>query len=187
MWTPSIQLILKVAENEKCLYEANDPRCRYPQWPYRKGRSKKGEFPVMVARQHFIDQGYNVWVSGQSKLEIDAFILAMFPGARQKRDRSYLKMVEVFGEKEIDRFIAIVEKQKEKANLPRHGGDPDLFVENPKIPDNRFFVEVKAEDFTGKRHYKDDLNDQQRLVFPLIEKYLKCEVRLAPVQIVNST
>ena len=56
----------------------------------------------------------------------------------------------------------------------------------PRSPNDRFFVEVKAEDFTHMHHYKDDLNDQQRLVFPLIEKYLKCQVRLAKVQIVDS-
>jgi hypothetical protein len=186
MWTPSSEFILRVPKNEKRLYEDNDPLCCYPQWPFRKGRSKKGEFPVIVVRKHFINRGYKVWVSGTSKLGIDSFTLAMFPGARQQGDQSYLNMIGMFGKKTVENFIAIVEKKKETAGLCRHGGDPDLFVLNPQNPIDRFFVEVKAEDFTGRHHYKDDLNDQQRLVFPLIEYHLKCEVRLAKVQIVDT-
>lgn len=187
VWTPCIEFTLQVSEEEKCLYKANDPRSLYHthRWIYRKGRHKGGEFPVVVVRKHLMNQGYRVWVSGQSKLGIDAFILAMFPGLRQKHDQSYLTMVEVFGEEKIDQFIAIVEQEKKKHGLPRHGGDPDLFVQNPERPNDKFFVEVKAEDLTHTRHYKDDLNDQQRLVFPLIEKYLKCEVWVAKVQIVR--
>lgn len=186
MWTPSSEFILKVPKNEKSLYEDNDPRCLYPQWPFRKGRHNKGEFPVVVARDHFIHRGYKVWVSGTSKLGIDAFTLAMFPRARRKGDHSYLKMVDVFGEKTVEVFNKIVEKQKKKVNLVSHGGDPDLFVQDPENPNDRFFVEVKAEEFTHVHYYKDNLNDQQCLVFPLIEKYLKCQVRLARVQIVDS-
>lgn len=139
-----------------------------------------------MVRKHFIDRGYKVWVSGQSKIGIEAFILAMFPGARWKRDDSYLIMVDVFGEETIKKFIAIVEQEKKKVGLRRHGGDPDLFVQNSQNKDERFFVEVKAEDFTRSRLYKDDLNDQQRLVFALIEKHLKCQVRIAKVQIIKS-
>jgi len=126
-----------------------------------------------------------VWVSGQSKLGIDAFILAMFPSARETRDQSYLNMVKVFGEKNLDRFIAIVEQEKKKCGLARHGGDPDLFVQSTQNPSDRFFVEVKAEDLTGRRRYQDKLNKQQHLLFPLIEKELKCQVRVAKVQIVS--
>jgi hypothetical protein len=140
-----------------------------------------------VVREYFIHRGYGVWVSGTSKLGIDAFTLAMFPGARRKGDPSYLKMVDVFGEKTVEAFNKIVEKQKKEANLVRHGGDPDLFVQDSDNPNDRFFVEVKAEDLTHKHYYKDNLNDQQLLVFPLIEKHLKCQVRLARVQIVDST
>lgn len=184
-WIPGSEFTLRVSEAEKRLYKANDPRSVYHayRWIYQKGRHKGGEFPVVVVRKHFMDQGYRVWVSGQSKLGIDAFILVMFPGLRQNRDQSYLTMIEVFGEKKIDQFITIAEQEKKRYHLPRHGGDPDLFVLNPAKPNDKFFVEVKAEDFSHMRHYKDDLNDQQRLVFPLIEKLLKCQVRLAKVQI----
>ena len=135
MWTPSSEFILKVPKDEKRLYEHNDPRCPYPQWPFRKGRHNKGEFPVVVVREHFIHRSYKVWVSGTSKLGIDAFTLAMFPGARRKGDLSYLKMVDVFGEKTVEAFNKIVEKQKKKVNLVSHGGDPDLFVQDPEKPE----------------------------------------------------
>jgi len=189
-WAPSTEFTLPpVSEEQKRLYMVNDPSCIYHpyRWPYLKGRHKRGEFPVVVVRKHFIDQGYEVWVSGQSKLGIDAFILAMFPGARQKRDQSYLNIVGVFGKETVDKFLAIVEHEKKKYGLPRHGGDPDLFVQNTQEPSDRFFVEVKAEDFTGKRLYRDNLNKQQHLLFTLIEKHLKCQVRLAKVQIVTDS
>ena len=188
-WTPSIEFSLQVSAEQKRLYKANDPRSIYydDRWIYQKGRHKGREFPVIVIRKHFKDQGYKVWVSGQSKLGIDAFILTMFPGARQKRDQSYLNMVEVFGMRMIEEFIAIVEERKKQEGLPRHGGDPDLFVQHPQNRIDKFFVEVKAEDFTGTRRYEDKLNKQQLLVFPLIENHLKCEVRLAKVQIATDT
>jgi hypothetical protein len=188
-WAPSTEFSLQVSGEQKRLYKDNDPQSIYygDRWIYRKGRHKAGEFPVVVVRKHFKDQGYRVWVSGQSKLGIDAFILTMFPGARQRRDQSYLNMVEVFGMKTIEEFIAIVEARKRKEGLPRHGGDPDLFVRHPQNRTDRFFIEVKAEDLTSARRYEDKLNKQQIHVFPLIEKHLKCQVRLAKVQIVTDT
>jgi len=96
-------------------------------------------------------------------------------------------MIEVFGTKMIEEFIAIVEARKKKEGLPRHGGDPDLFVQHPENRIDRFFIEVKAEDLSSTRRYQDKLNKQQLLVFPLIEKHLKCQVRLAKVQIVVDT
>jgi len=119
VWTASSEFALQVSEEQKRLYKANDPRSIYydGRWIYRKGRHKAGEFPVVVVRKRFMDQGYKVWVSGQSKLGIDAFILAMFPSARETRDQSYLNVVKVFGEKKLDRFIAIVEQEKKKYGL----------------------------------------------------------------------
>jgi hypothetical protein len=190
-WVPGIEFTLPaVSEKHKRLYMAKNPSCiYYPyRWLYLKGRHKKGrEFPVVIAEKHFIDQGYKVWVSGQSKIGKKAFNLLNFPSARKERDQSYLKMIEVFGEKKIDKFIFFVEKKKKKYGLRRNGGDPDLFVQNILNPSDRFFVEVKAEDFTGRRRYRDKLTNQQHLVFPLIEKYLKCRVRIAKVQIVPET
>lgn len=186
MWIPQSEIIIQVPEEEKLLYEANDARCFYhsSRWTYRKGRHNKGEFPVVVARKHFHDLGYIAWASGQSKLGNDVFILAMFPGARARRDLAYLNMIEMFGEKKIRSFIEIVEKEKKDMGIPRHGGDPDLFIMNAQNPGDRFFAEAKAEDLTGKSSYKDKLNKQQLLVFPLIEKHLGCQVRLVRIQIV---
>jgi hypothetical protein len=185
MWTPNNEFTLQVSEKEKRLYEDDDPHCIYysQRWLYRKGRHNKGEFPVVVVRKHLIDNGYRVWVSGQSKQGIDAFILAMFPNARLRRDQSYLNTIWVFSEKEAEEFIRIVEGHKKNEGIARHGGDPDLLVQNIENPADKFFVEVKAEDLTGKSRYKDKLNKQQLLVFPLIEKHLKCQVRIANVQI----
>jgi hypothetical protein len=181
VWLPTSEFTIPVPEEEKRLYDAHDPNCSYPQYPYRKGRNKMGEFPVAVARRYFMDKGYSVWVSGQSKIGIPVFNLLMFPGARNRRDRSYLTMVNAFSEKKIKDFITNVEREKKLKGLRRNGGDPDLFVQNPQNPDDRFFVEVKAED--PKRRYKDKLNEQQLFVFPFIEKELMCEVRLAKVRV----
>ena len=49
----------------------------------------------------------------------------------------------------------------------------------------RFFVEVKLEDLTLRRPYRDRLNNQQLILFPLIERELGCEVRVATVSIVS--
>ena len=183
LWKTRSDFSLPVPEEEKYLYETCDPNSGYPQYPVRKGRNKSGEFPVVVVRKYFMDKGYNVWVSGQSKLGIPVFNLFMFPGARKRRDPSYLIMVDVFGEEIIRNFIATVELKKNAKGLRRNGGDPDLFVQNPQNPNERFFVEVKAEDLTRKRPYRDKLNEQQLLVFPLIENHLQCDVRIAKVQI----
>ena len=104
MWTPKNEFTLRVSEKEKRLYENDDPECIYysQRWLYRKGRHNKGEFPVVVVRKHLIDKGYRVWVSGQSKQGIDAYILAMFPNARLLRDQSYLNTISVLGEKAIE-------------------------------------------------------------------------------------
>ena len=66
----------------------------------------------------------------------------------------------------------------------RISGDPDLFVFHRK--DLRLpFVEVKLEDFTKPRTYRDTIGDQQLFLFPLIEKLLKCPVRIVRVQVVD--
>jgi hypothetical protein len=187
MFVPSHEFTIQVPQKEKRLYLEKDARCLYHEWrwPFLVGRYKAaGEFPVIVVRKHFIDRGYKVWVSGQSKIGIDAFILAMFPGARKRRENSYLTMVRAFGEEALEKFNVIADQEKVKAGRTRHGGDPDLFVQNSKRLTERFFVEVKLEDFTGERKYQDTLNKNQEIVFPLIEKHLKIQVWLAKVQIV---
>ena len=175
-------ITMRVSEAEKRLYKAVGDY-QGLAWPYRKGRHTQGEFPVVVVQKHLMDLGYHVWVSGQSKIGIPVFNLFMFPGARKNRDESFLTMVNVFGEETIRDFILDVEQQKKAKGLRRNGGDPDLFVQNPQDPTEKFFVEVKAEESTSKRRYKDKLNRQQLLVFPLIVKHLMCEVRIARVQI----
>ena len=47
------------------------------------------------------------------------------------------------------------------------------------------FAEVKMENFTNPRPYRDTLGDQQLFLFPLIEKLLKCPVRIVRVQVVD--
>jgi hypothetical protein len=57
MWKPSNEFVVQVPEKEKHLYEADDPRCIYydQRWLYRKGRHKRGEFPVVVVRKQLIE------------------------------------------------------------------------------------------------------------------------------------
>jgi hypothetical protein len=60
-----------------------------------------------------------------------------------------------------------------------------LFVFHRNDPLPRFFVEVKLDDFTRRRTYRDKIGDQQLFLFPLIEKLLKCAVRIVRVQVVD--
>ena len=61
---------------------------------------------------------------------------------------------------------------RRKGSGNRGGGDPDLFVYKGDGKRTRFFVEVK---------HKDELQINQIVVFPLIEKILRCPVKLVRI------
>jgi len=153
------------------------PTCIYPAWESLKGRGKLGEFPLMVVRERYRNNGYTVWVSDsneQPRARSLRFILVSYPGLRKKKHPAYERMVRAFGRKEIEKLNQIVNEAKRKGKATRNlgGGDPDLFVFKKADPKKeRFFVEVKHKD-------KPTLN--QRICFPLIAKLL-CEVKLVRI------
>jgi hypothetical protein len=180
MWIPDREIVVLVSEQEKKSYlNGGGP---IEQWPHRIGRHKEGaEFPMMAVRQLLLDQGYHVYVSGLSKVGIESYSLAMFPGQRKDRAFDNTKRVLDMDEGALDEFLRLVRRRRAYSRLGNYGGDPDLLVQHGRRPLDRFFVEVKAE----SRTYKDDLTNQQHLVFPLIRAHLKQRIVLAKVHILG--
>jgi hypothetical protein len=143
--------------------------------------SSHGEFPAIFVREEFVSDGFNVLLS-EPRLPDEVrktgqltggYALLSFPGHRKwqhQRFCSFYRMLEIFGPDRIERLLKEVAKTKKRHGWKSGGGDPDMFVYKPDDSRNRFFVEVK------------DVGDTQRAVqectFPLIEKYLECEVRI---------
>ena len=187
-WRPTNQETITVPKTERELFARRDPASAFlsHQFPTLKGIHRGGEFPVAVVRKAYEPRGYECMVSAQSKHGIHCYLLERLPGIRRKRDRAYLRMVEAFGLQALDRFHAKVAAHRAGLGLKSAGGDPDLFVLRRGNPDERFFIEVKLEDPTGRRPYRDRLGREQHLLFPLIETELRCDVRLITVLVVGS-
>lgn len=183
LWKPRNEEVFQVERSEKDLYESRDVASAYSafQWSHRIGIHTRGEFPVAVVRKRYAERGYDSWISAQSKHGVTTYLLERLPGKRRQKDPAYLKMVEVFGDELLDEFHQLAAAERLKNAFRAAGGDPDLFVQGRGDPTDRFFVEVKLEDLTGGRPYRDEPNRQQLVLFPLIEKKLQCEVRLARV------
>jgi hypothetical protein len=174
--------VLYESHRERDLYNHSSDESAYRDffWPHRKGIHRGGEFPVAVVRKKYEERGYHCWISAQSKHGVDSYLLERMPGKRRHKDPAYLKMVDVFGSL-LDEFHQLASAARQLNGLSKPGGDPDLFVQCRDDSSDKFFVEVKLEDLTGRRRYKDEPNKQQRVLFPLIEKKLNCEVKLAMV------
>jgi hypothetical protein len=90
-------------------------------------------------------------------------------------------MEELFGTDRLEEFHRRVANARAEYGVRGAGGDPDLFVQADRDAGDRFFVEVKMEYRSDTKRFRDSLNDQQRIVFPLIEQVLGCRVRVAKV------
>lgn len=152
------------------LYVEKSPNCIYPRWPISFGRSKHGEFPIVVARQYFTDLGYTVWVSEPELPDNTGYILTSFSGKRRNQHPAYMRMTTFFDVETLTQLntAADIEKRLQTGNIA--GGDPDLFVFRD---DEHFFVEVK---------WKDQITMKQSVVFPIIEKLCQTEIRIARIQ-----
>ncbi len=180
MWKPAKEVVVVTSKAQRDEYLKGEGPLE--QWRYRRGRHKQdGEFPVMLVRHLLLSQGYDVYVSGLSKLELPCYALAMFPGQSADAAFTNSQRVLALSPHSTRRFLEGVKKHKQRKQLTAHGGDPDLLVQHRRDPGDCFFVEVKAE----SESHTDDLNDQQRAVFPLIEKYLKRPIVLARVHILG--
>ena len=184
-WAARHNEIIRVPRGEKKLYASRDVRSAYRDfhWPHRKGINVGGEFPVVVVRKAYDERGYDCWISAQSKHGVPSYLLERMPGKRRLGDRAYLKMIEVFGSERLAQLHVMASGNRRAHGLRSAGGDPDLFVQCRGNQLDRFFVEVKLEDLTGFRPYRDKLNQQQLILFPLIEHILACDVRLATVSL----
>jgi hypothetical protein len=184
-WKPKFETVVQISQREFDLYARKDVRCVFHKYrhPVPKGIHHSGEFPVAVIRFLYKALGYQTWFSGQSKSGRHTYLLTRLPGKRREDDAAYVRMKRAFGADVIGRFDKAAEELRRENHLKTAGGDPDLFVFHRADPKLRFFVEVKLETFTLP--YRDDLGEQQRLLFPLIEKLLDCPVRIARVQVVD--
>ena len=136
----------------------------------------------MLVRQFLRELGYLVFVSGLAdKVSIDSYSLAMFPGKR--KDAAFSNAMRVLGlsDQQLDTFLRHVNQSRRASSLGTHGGDPDLLVQHPRRPSDRFFVEVKA----SSKGYQDRPTKQQEVVFPLIRDRLKVPIFVAKVHILG--
>ncbi len=114
----------------------------------------------MVAKKYFEEEGYSV--------EIYYYLIRN----RKKRERmpGFKKICHIFSEGEVCLLIAEAERAFHSIGKKIASGDPDLFVYNENTGD-WFFVEIKE---------NDHVTDNQRILFPLIQKSL-CPVFVARV------
>lgn len=156
MFTTKGEIPLAFPDIQKELYFGSNPKTVYPIWRWNVGIHKAGRnFPVMVAEKFFKDLGYKV---------LDRYLLIRQP-RKKEDDPGYKKLCRIFGKKKVKKVI-----EEEKSSLKTQpGGDPDLFVYKRKDKEF-FFVEVKE---------NDRLTENQKNLFPIIEKYL------APVYLVR--
>jgi hypothetical protein len=187
-WNPKFETVVQISRRELDLYSRRDPASvlhKY-QHPERKGIHRSGEFPVAVIRRLYQALGYHSWVSGQSRLGDETYLLTRLPDKRRQGDAAYRRIVDSFGEYAVRRLDEAAASRRQEYGFKAAGGDPDLFVFHPKERALRFFVEVKLENFTKTPPYRDRLGEQQLLLFPLIEQHLDCPIRVARVQVVES-
>lgn len=158
-WETGQEIKLPYSKEQRTLYDKNDRRCIYQQFERQVGINK-GNFVEMVAKKYFEDQGYSV--------ESHYYIVRN----RTKRERmtGFKKICDIFGEPQVRLLIAEADNAFRLLGKRIAAGDPDLFVYKEKNRD-RFFVEVKE---------NDDITDNQKILFPLIQRFL-CPVYIARV------
>jgi hypothetical protein len=162
-WAPAEELLVPYEAREETLYRQRDPLCRYHpvRWPFTKGRSRFGEFPLIVVREHFRSLGYVVLASEPRLPDAEGFIVVSYPVKRQKGDPAYRRMEELLGAEVIAALNVRADAAKKAATGNRGGGDPDLFAYRAGNPADGFFIEVK---------HHDKLTKKQLVTFPLIEE-----------------
>ena len=170
IWIPkSAESEVPYSQKEYDLYRKDDPSSKYKhvRWPLSKGRGRHGEFPLIVVREHFRNLGYEVLASEPELPDLSGFLLVSYPGKRRKGHPSFIQMERFFSKKCIADLNIAADREKIEKTGNAGGGDPDLFVFNDQ---ECFFVEVK---------HKDQLNKNQLIAFPLIEKHCNVEIKVA--------
>lgn len=170
-----MESVIKFDRKQLALYRRADPACTYAavRWPLGQGRGRWGEFPLVVVREHFRQEGYVVLAS-EPRLVGEGFILVSYPGYRRIRHAAYTQMARL-----LDTTINALDALNEQADLAKRnatgntsGGDPDLFCYRLDTTE-RFFVEVK---------HHDRLTAKQQATFEVIRQYWDVKlVRIAGV------
>jgi hypothetical protein len=158
-WETGEEIQITFSNKQRILYQQKNLSCIYDQFPRQVGINK-GNFVEMVAKKYFEEQGY--------KVESYYYLVRN----RNKRERmpGFKKICHIFSEGKVRLLIAEADKAFRSAGKKIASGDPDLFVYNESTG-NWFFVEIKE---------NDQVTDNQRLLFPLIQKFL-CSVFVARV------
>jgi hypothetical protein len=158
-WETGEEIQITYPKEQHNWYVEKDDRCIYRQFERQVGINK-GNFVEMVATKYFEDQGYDV---------ISYYYLVRNSIKREKMP-GFIKICHIFGEPQVLLLIGEADKAFRSTGKRIASGDPDLFVYND-INRDRFFVEVKE---------NDPITDNQKILFPLIQKFL-CPVFIARV------
>jgi hypothetical protein len=158
-WETGEEIQITYSKEQRILYQQKDLSCIYDQFPRQVGINK-GNFVEMVSKKYFEEQGCNV--------EIYYYLVRN----KKKRERmpAFKKICHIFSEDKVRLLIAEADKAFRSIGKKIASGDPDLFVYNESTGD-WFFVEIKE---------SDQVTDNQRILFPLIQKFL-CPVFVARV------
>lgn len=158
-WKDKPEIPISYCKEQRMLYKNKNENCIYKQFERQVGINKRN-FVEMVAKKYFEDLGYKV----------ESYYYLVRNRHKREKMSGFRKICEIFGENKIRKLIAEADRIFRSKGKKIAGGDPDLFVyeENNKAG---FFVEVKE---------KDEITENQKILFPLIEKYL-CPVHIARV------
>jgi len=158
-WETGEEIQITYPKKQRDFYEKKDSTCIYDQFPRQVGINK-GNFVEMVARKYFEEQGYNV----------ESYYYLVRNRNKRERMPGFRKICYILSEGKVRLLIADADKAFRSVGKKVVSGDPDLFVYNESTGE-RFFVEVKE---------NDKITDNQKALFPLIEKFL-CPVFIARV------
>jgi len=125
---PEIKIPFDAKEYE--LYKKNDPASKYSdgRWLFPRGRTKHGEFPVIVVREYYRKLGYTVWVSEPEMPDQSGFILASYQGKRRSNHPAYQRMKRIIGPDLVENLNKKADEEKILLTGNAGGGDPDLFL-----------------------------------------------------------
>ena len=158
-WETGDEIPICYAKEQRALYDRKDPKCIYKQFERQVGINK-GNFVEMVATKYFEDTGYCV----------ESFYYLVRNKKKREGIRGFRRIIQTFGEAKVRGLIEETDAAFRSVGKKTASGDPDLFVYKKSLKEC-FFVEVKD---------KDHISDNQRILFPLIQRHL-CPVFIARV------
>ncbi len=158
-WETGDEIAITYAKEQRELYDGKDPKCIYEQFERQVGINR-GNFVEMVAKRYFEDHAYCV----------ESFYYLVRNRKKRERMPGFHRIIQIIGEGKVHQLIAEADIAFRSVGKKIASGDPDLFVYN-KSAKECFFVEVKDTDY---------ITDNQRILFPLIQRHL-CPVFIARV------